>query len=45
MGLMAGLGGNASHGSVLLSSGWLITVEALGDPGHPPSTRLDAVIK
>ena len=44
-GAHAWFGGNASHGSVLLSSGWLITVEALGDPGHPPSTRLDAVVK
>ena len=35
--------GTASHGSVLLSRGWLITVEAPGHPGHPPSTQLDAV--
>ena len=36
--------GIASHGSVLLSRGWLITVhvEAPGHPGHPP--QLDAVV-
>jgi len=37
--------GIASHGSVLLSRGWLITVEVPGHPGHPPSTQLDAVVK
>ena len=37
--------GIASHGSVLLSRGWLITVKAPGHPGHPPSTQLDAVVK
>ena len=37
--------GIASHGTVLLSRGWLITVEAPGHPGHPPSTQLDAVVK
>ena len=37
--------GIASHGSVLLSRGWLITVEAPGHPGHPPSTQLNAVIR
>jgi len=37
--------GIASHGSVLLSRGMLITVEALGHHEHPPSTQLDAVIK
>ena len=36
--------GIASHGSVLLSRGWLITVEVPGHPGHPPSTQLDAVV-
>ena len=36
--------GIASHGSILLSRGWLITVEALGHPRHPPPTKLDAVI-
>ena len=36
--------GIASHGSVLLSKGWLITVKAPGHPGHPPSTHLDAVV-
>ena len=34
----------ASHGSVLLSRGWLITAEAPGHPGHLPSTQLDAVV-
>jgi len=37
--------GIASHGSVSLSRGWLITVEAPGHPGHPPFTQLDAVVK
>ena len=37
--------GIASHGSILLSRGWLITVEAHGHPGHPPSmTQLNAVV-
>ena len=34
----------ASHWSVLLSRGWLITVEAPGHPRHPPSTQLDELI-
>ena len=37
--------GIASNGSVLLTRGWLVTVEAPGHPGHPPSTQLDAVVK
>ena len=37
--------GVASHWSVLLSTGWQVTVEAPGHPGHPPSTQLDAVVK
>ena len=36
--------GTASHRSVLLSRGWLITVEAPGHPGHPPSTNLNEII-
>ena len=36
--------GIASHGSVLPFRDSLITVEALGHPGHPPSTQLDAVV-
>ena len=36
--------GISSHGSVLLSRGWLITVQARGHPGYPPSTQLDAVV-
>ena len=36
--------GIASHGSVLLSRGCLITVEAPGHPGHPPCTQLVAVV-
>ena len=38
------VGGIASHGSVLLSRGRLITEEAPGHPGHQPSTQLDAVV-
>ena len=37
--------GIASHESVLLSWGWLITVETPGHPGHPSSTELDEVVK
>ena len=44
MGAQGWVAGIASHASVLLSRGWLITVEALGHPGHPPSTQLEAVI-
>ena len=36
-GLMVGLQGFASHGSSILSRGWLATVEAPGYPRHPPS--------
>ena len=36
--------GIASHGSVLLSRAWLITVKTPGHPGHPPSTQLSAVV-
>ena len=35
----------ASRGSVLLSRGWLVTVEAPEHPQHPPSTQLDAFVK
>ena len=38
------ISGIASHGSVLPSRGWLITVETPGHPWHPPSTQLDAVV-
>ena len=38
-GLMAGLRGFASHGSRILSRGWLAAVEAPGYPRHPPSTQ------
>jgi len=34
----------ASQGTILLSRGWLITVEVPGHPRHPPSTQLDAVV-
>ena len=44
MGAHGWVAGIASHGSVLLSRGWLITVEAPGHPRHPPSTQLDAVV-
>ena len=37
--------GIACHGSILLSRGWLITVEAPGHPRHPPSTQLNEVVK
>ena len=36
--------GIASHGRVLVSRGWLITAEASGHPGDPPSTQLDAAV-
>ena len=39
--LVAGI---ARHGSVLLSRGWLITVEGPGHPRHGPSTQLDEVV-
>ena len=45
MGSHGWVAGIASHRSVLLSRGWLITVKALGHPGHPPSTNLDAVVR
>ena len=44
MGVHGWVTGIASHGSVLLCRGWLITVEAPGHPGHLPSTQLDAVV-
>ena len=43
MGARGWAAGIASLGSVLLSRGWLITVEAHCHPGHPPSTHRDAV--
>ena len=43
MGVRGWVTGIASHASVLLSRGWLITVEAPEHPGHLPSTQLDAV--
>ena len=45
MGAHRWVAGIASHGSVSLSRGWLITVEAPGHPGHPSSTQFDAVVK
>ena len=36
--------GIASHGSVSLSRGWLISVEAPRHPGHLSSIQLDAVV-
>ena len=45
MGAHDWVAGIASHESVLLSRGMLITVEAPGHPEHPPSTQLDAVVK
>ena len=38
-GLMAGFWGFASHGSGILSRGWMATVEAPGYPRHPLSTQ------
>ena len=36
--------GIASHGSILLSRGWLIIVETPGHSRQPPSTQLNAVV-
>ena len=44
MGAHGWVGRIASHGSVLLPRGWLITLEAPRHPGYPPSTQLDAVV-
>ena len=44
MGAHGSVAGIASHESMLLPRGWLITVEAPGHPGHPPSSQLDAVV-
>ena len=38
MGAHGWVAGFASHGSGILSRGWLATVEAPGYPRHPPST-------
>ena len=35
----------ASHGSIILSGAWLVTVEAPGYPRHPSSIQHDAVVK
>ena len=43
-GLKAGLQGLLAMGAFYCLGGWLITVEAPGHPGHPPSTQLDAVV-
>ena len=45
MGAQGWVAGIANHGNILLSKGWLITVEAPRHPGHPPTTQLDAVVK
>ena len=43
--LMAGLRGLRHMGAFYyLGAGWLVTGEAPGHPGHPPSTQLDAII-
>ena len=44
MGAHGWVAGIASHGSVSLSRGWLISVEAPRHPGHPSSIQLDAVV-
>ena len=45
MGAHGWVAGIASHGSVSLSRGWLISVEAPRHPGHLSSIQLDAVVK
>ena len=44
MGAHGWVAGIASHGSVSLSRGWLISVEAPRQPGHLSSIQLDAVV-
>ena len=44
MGAHGWVEGIASHGSVSLSRGWLISVEAPRHPGHLSSIQLDAVV-
>ena len=44
MGAHGWVAGIASHGSVSLSRGWLISVEAPRHPGHLSSKQLDAVV-
>ena len=44
MGAHGWVAGIASHGSVSLSRGWLISVEATRHPGHLSSIQLDAVV-
>ena len=44
MGAHGWVAGIASHGSVSLSRGWLISVEAPRNPGHLSSIQLDAVV-
>ena len=44
MGAHGWAAGIASHGSVSLSRGWLISVEAPRHPGHLSSIQLDAVV-
>ena len=43
-GLVAGMRGLLAMGAFLLSRGCLITMEASGHSGHPPSTHLDAIV-
>ena len=45
MGAHGWVAGIASHGSVSLSRGWLISVEAPRHPGHLSSIQLDAAVK
>ena len=44
MGAHGWVAGIASHGSVSLSRGWLISVEAPRHPGHLSFIQLDAVV-
>ena len=45
MGAHGWVAGIASHGSISLSRGWLMSVEAPRHPGHLSSIQLDAVVK
>lgn len=44
VGVHAWVAGIANHGSLLFSREWVITVEAPGHSGHPPSTQCNAVV-
>ena len=44
VGALGWVAGIASHGSVILSRGRLVTVETPGHPRHPSSIQHDAVV-